>query len=307
MYRSFEEIESHIINDHVKKTLAVANAQDDVSLEAVITAKRKGIINPILVGIPEKIAEILNQAGESSEDYEIIESREEREAGDIVCHMVKERKADIPMKGLMQTKTFMRAILNKEMGFFADGSLLSQATVLDFEEEHRMMVISDCAVNISPSVEEKKKITENAIKVAKSIGINKPNIAFLSAVETVNPKISSTVDAEELAHFASEGKMGEIGLAGGPLALDNALSMEAAKHKGISNPVCGHADILIVPDLCSGNILTKSLTYFAHLKSAGTLNGANIPVVMTSRTDTPEDKYFSILMAVLTAETENQK
>lgn len=302
MYRSFEEIESHVINDHVKKTLAVANAQDDVSLEAVITAKRKGIINPVLVGIPEKISEILKKAGESPEEYQIIESREEREAGDIVCRLVKEGKADIPMKGLMQTKTFMRAILNKEMGFFAEGALLSQATVLDFAEQNRMMVISDCAVNISPDLGAKEKITMNAVKIAHSLGIEKPNIAFLSAVETINPKIPSTVDADALAHLAAEGEMGEIGTAAGPLALDNALSAEAAKHKGISSPVCGNADILIVPDLCSGNILTKSLTYFAHLKSAGTLNGANIPVVMTSRTDTPEDKYYSILMAVLAAE-----
>lgn len=302
MYRSFEEIESHVINDHVKKTLAVANAQDDVSLEAVIAAKRKGIINPVLVGIPEKISEILNQAGESPEEYQIIESREEREAGDIVCRLVKEGKADIPMKGLMQTKTFMRAILNKEVGFFSEGALLSQATVLDFEEQNRMMVITDCAVNISPDLEAKEKITMNAVKIAHSLGIEKPNIAFLSAVETINPKIPSTVDADALAHLAEEGKMGEIGEAAGPLALDNALSAEAAKHKGISSTVCGNADILIVPDLCSGNILTKSLTYFAHLKSAGTLNGANIPVVMTSRTDTPEDKYYSILMAVLAAE-----
>ena len=302
MYRSFEEIESHVINDHVKKTLAVANAQDDVSLEAVITAKRKGIINPVLVGIPEKISEILKKAGESPEEYQIIESREEREAGDIVCRLVKEGKADIPMKGLMQTKTFMRAILNKEMGFFAEGALLSQATVLDVAEQNRMMVISDCAVNISPDLGAKEKITMNAVKIAHSLGIEKPNIAFLSAVETINPKIPSTVDADALAHLAAEGEMGEIGMAAGPLALDNALSAEAAKHKGISSPVCGNADILIVPDLCSGNILTKSLTYFAHLKSAGTLNGANIPVVMTSRTDTPEDKYYSILMAVLAAE-----
>lgn len=302
MYRSFEEIESHVINDHVKKTLAVANARDDVSLEAVITAKRKGIINPVLVGIPEKISEILKKAGESPEEYQIIESREEREAGDIVCRLVKEGKADIPMKGLMQTKTFMRAILNKEMGFFAEGALLSQATVLDFAEQNRMMVISDCAVNISPDLGAKEKITMNAVKIAHSLGIEKPNIAFLSAVETINPKIPSTVDADALAHLAAEGEMGEIGMAAGPLALDNALSAEAAKHKGISSPVCGNADILIVPDLCSGNILTKSLTYFAHLKSAGTLNGANIPVVMTSRTDTPEDKYYSILMAVLAAE-----
>ena len=307
MYRSFEEIESHVINDHVKKTLAVANAQDDVSLEAVITAKRKGIINPVLVGIPEKISEILKKAGESPEEYQIIESREEREAGDIVCRLVKEGKADIPMKGLMQTKTFMRAILNKEMGFFAEGALLSQATVLDFAEQNRMMVISDCAVNISPDLGAKEKITMNAVKIAHSLGIEKPNIAFLSAVETINPKIPSTVDADALAHLAAEGEMGEIGMAAGPLALDNALSAEAAKHKGISSPVCGNADILIVPDLCSGNILTKSLTYFTHLKSAGTLNGANIPVVMTSRTDTPEDKYYSILMAVLAAENAKKK
>lgn len=299
MYRNFKEMEDYLLSNGIKKTIALANAQDDVALEALVHAKKVGIVDAILIGDTKKIESLLESMNENKEDYTIVECSDERESANLACNLIKEGKADIPMKGLMQTSNFMKAILNKELGFFKEGSLLSQATLLQFKEENRFLIITDCAVNINPDLSAKGKITANAIKLAHSLGIEKPNIAFLSAVEKVNPKIVSTVDAKELADMANAGAFGEIGYAAGPLALDNAISEEAAKHKGIDSPVCGHADILIVPDLCSGNIFTKGLTFFAHLESAGTLNGSDVPAVMTSRTDTPEDKYYSILTAVM--------
>ena len=299
MYRSFKEMEEYLLTNGIKKTVALANAQDDVALSALIHAKRTGVVNAVLIGDVARIRELLVKEGEDPADYQIIESDEERKSADMACQLVKDGKADVPMKGLMQTANFMKAILNREMGFFPKGNILSQATVLFFAAENRFMIITDCAVNITPDVEAKEKITANAVKLAHKLGIARPNIAFLSAVEKVNPKIQSTVDAAELAERFNNNYASEIGLAAGPLALDNAVSEEAARHKGIDSPVCGHADILVVPDLCSGNIFTKGLTFFAHMESAGTLNGADIPVIMTSRTDTPEDKYYSILTSVI--------
>ena len=299
MFKNFNEVEKYILENKLKKRIALANAQDDVALEALIEAKRRGVAEGILIGDEDAIRALLGKAGEKEEDYTVISCETEKPSADLACTMVKEGRADIPMKGLMQTSNFMKAILNKENAFFPEGALLSQATVLYYERENRFMVISDCAVNISPDLEAKKKITKNAVKLAHALGIKEPNIAFLSAVEKVDPKIPSTVDAEQLVKCAEEGDFGRIGYAAGPLALDNAVSEEAAKHKGIDSPVCGHADILIVPDLCSGNIFTKSLTFFAGMKSAGTLNGSDVAAVMTSRADTPEDKYYSILTAIM--------
>ena len=299
MIRNFKEMEDYVLSSGIRRKVALANAQDDVALEALVDARRKGIVEAILIGDSMKITELLKEMGEDPEAYEIIECEVERPSADLACQMIKEGKADIPMKGLMQTGNFMKAILNKEMGFFPEGSQLSQATVLEDEERGRMTVITDCAVNISPNVDEKEKITRNAVRLAQKLGIERPNIAFLSAVETVNPKIPSTVDAAELVRRHAAGAFPGSGYAAGPLALDNVVSKEAALHKGIDSPVCGDADIIVVPDLCSGNIFSKALNFYAHTKSSGTLNGADIAVIMTSRTDTPEDKYYSILTAVL--------
>ena len=237
MYRNFKEMEDYLLSNGIKKTIALANAQDDVALEALVHAKKTGIVDAILIGDTKKIKSLLEAMNENKSDYTIIECDDERESANLACNLIKEGKADIPMKGLMQTSNFMKAILNKELGFFKEGSLLSQATLLQFKEENRFLIITDCAVNISPDLSAKGKITANAIKLAHSLGIEKPNIAFLSAVEKVNPKIVSTVDAKELADMANAGAFGEIGCAAGPLALDNAISEEAAKHKGIDSPV----------------------------------------------------------------------
>ena len=203
-------------------------------------------------------------------------------------------EADMPMKGLMHTSTFMKAILDKEKGLKEEGNLLSQASVFEIPEKDRFLIISDCAVNIDPDLETKIKITENAATLAHTLGIEQPKIAVLSAVEVVNPKIRSTVDAAAMRE-----RLSDRYLIDGPLALDNAIDEAAAHHKGIESPVAGNADILIVPDLWSGNIFSKGLVFFAHLRSAGTLNGLKAPVVMSSRTDTVENKYLSILTAVL--------
>lgn len=298
MFRKFSEIEDYIISNNIVKTIALACAQDEHALGALVNAKRKNIVKGVLIGDVDKIKNMLKEMKEKEEDYEFISCDDELECAKIAVKLVREKKADIPMKGSMMTSSFMRAILNKEEGLISNDNILSQASLLEFNEENRFMVISDCAVNINPDVDDKIKITNNAIKLAHILGIEKPNIGVLSALEKVNEKIQSTVDAKEVSEYKEFDNIGSIA---GPLALDLALSKEAAMMKGVNSPVCGNADILIVPDLPSGNIFTKALVFFAHLKVAGTLLGTDSPVIMTSRSDTEDDKYLSILMAIFQA------
>ena len=297
MFHNFQEMEDYIKSQNIKKRLVLANAHDEDVLEAVVTARKRGVIEPILIGKEDKIRELLAGMGEAAEGYPIIPCRDEREAARMACRMVKDKEADIPMKGLMQTASFMRAILDKEAyGFVPDGSQLSQATVMEYQG--RLMIATDCAVNVTPDYSEKVKIINNAVKLAGKLGIQCPKVAVITPVEVVNPKMQSTVDAAMLSMTAQRGQIKNC-IVDGPLALDNALSADAARHKGITSQVAGQPDILLMPDLCAGNIFTKSLTYFAHMVSSGTLNGTTVPVVMTSRTDTPEDKYDSILTAII--------
>lgn len=297
MFHSFQEIEQYILSSGIKKKLVLANAQDKDALSAVVEAVKKGVIEAVLIGIPEKIEALLKDMGENPEEYEILEQADEREAGLLACQMVKDGKADMPMKGLMQTATFMRCILDKErFGFVPEGSLLSQVTVMEYE--NRLLLVTDCAVNVEPDYKDKVKLIKNAVKLAQKLQIPCPKVAVVAPVETVNPKMPSTVDAAMLSKAAERGQIKGC-IVDGPLGLDNAVSKEAAQHKGIESPVAGQPDILLMPDLCAGNIFTKSIHYFAHLVSSGTLCGTKVPVVMTSRTDTPEDKYDSILTAIM--------
>lgn len=291
---SFEQMEAFVKGHASRKKIAVACAHDDVTLEAVLMAVDKGVADAVLIGKQGEIEALLRQFGKDPAAFEIIDEADERAAIDKAVAMVREGTADIPMKGLMHTATFMRGILDKQTGLLEPGELLSQASVFEVEETGKMLIISDCAVNIEPNVDQKCKIVENAVKVAESLGIEEPKIAMLSALEVVNPKIQGTVDAAEVT-----ARLKDKYQIDGPFALDNAVSVEAAKHKGIDSPIAGKADILIVPDMWSGNIFTKGLVFFAHMKSAGTLNGLRSPVVMTSRTDTIENKYYSILTSVL--------
>ena len=295
MFRNFTEIENYVLSNKIKKVVALANAQDEYALSALVYAHKKGIVDAVLIGDVPKIKELLIKFGENPSDYEYISSDDEKKSAELAVSLVKEKQADIPMKGLMMTSSFMRAILDKEKGLIEEDHLLSQASVIENKNENRFMVFTDCAVNISPDVNAKIKITQNAIGIMKKLGVDIPKIAVLSALEKVNPKILSTVEASEVAQ--SEEFVNKYPIIG-PVAMDIALSKKAAEHKGIYNEVCGQADIFVMPDLDSGNICTKSLVFLSHIEIAGVLIGTKTPVIMTSRTDSVRDKYLSILLAV---------
>lgn len=295
MFRNFTEIENYVLSNKIKKVVALANAQDEYALSALVYAHKNGIVDAVLIGDVPKIKELLIKFGENPSDYEYISSDDEKKSAELAVSLVKEKQADIPMKGLMMTSSFMRAILDKEKGLIEEEHLLSQASVIENKNENRFMVFTDCAVNISPDVNAKIKITQNAIGIMKKLGVDIPKIAVLSALEKVNPKILSTVEASEVAQ--SEEFINKYPIIG-PVAMDIALSKKAAEHKGIYNEVCGQADIFVMPDLDSGNICTKSLVFLSHIEMAGVLIGTKTPVIMTSRTDSVRDKYLSILLAV---------
>ena len=294
MFHSFKEVEEHIVVNGICKMIALAGAHDEPALSALIEAKRKGVVKGILIGDAAGIREILAKYEEPEADYEIIDEPDEKAAAALAVAKVKDGSADIPMKGLMQTASFMRAILNKETGLLPPGQILNQSTVLVWPEKNRIMFAADCAVNIAPSLEDKKKILRNEVDLAHAFGIDMPKVAVISALEKVNEKIPSTVEAAALRDMKWEKCVVE-----GPFALDIAVDAESAKHKGVDSQVAGDADILIMPDLCAGNVFHKTLHFFAHLETAGALCGTEMPVVMTSRTDSPEAKYNSILTAIV--------
>ena len=295
MLTNFKELENYVRSQNMKKRIALANAHDEPALSAVVNARRKGVVEGTLVGKKDEIIAMLHEMGESEKDYEIVDfDGEELEAAKIAVQLVREGKADIPMKGILQTSNFARAILNKETGLIPTGGrrLVSQCGI--FEYEGRFVMITDAAINIAPDVETQIGIVENALPVARALGIDCPKVAVLSAVENVTEKMPSTVSAKEIAERGVEGCV-----ISGPLALDGAISMESVKHKAIHDPVAGQADILLVPFIEIGNVLYKACTYIAGKTMASTICGASCPVIITSRADTPDSKYYSILMAVL--------
>ena len=298
MFRNFKEIEEYIFASEKKKTIVLAGAHDAHALQAITDACNKGIANAILVGHEKEIIKILNDLNEDSNKYKIIDCEDEKECSKIAVQLIKNGEADIPMKGLLQTSDFLKPILNKTDGLLKEGDILSQATLVEYEKENRFFAITDCAVNITPDIERKKKIISNAVNLFKTIGIDKPNVAVITALEVVNPKMPNTVEAQILTEACQNGEIKNCEVYG-PLALDNAISKEAAKHKKISSVVAGNADILLMPEITVGNVLTKSLIFFTSLKSAGVMLGTTHPLIMASRTDSHENKYNAILMGLL--------
>ncbi len=298
MYKNFKEIEEAVLARKKVTRLALAASADDVTLEAVVRAQRKGIIEAQLVGDKDQTAAFLTKFGENPGDYEIVDEPDSLKAIRIVCDRVKEGRADMPMKGLMQSGDYLRAILDKSYGFLPEKGMLTEATV--FEYDNRLITATDCAVVIAPDYNEKIKIINNSVKFVKALGCELPKVAVITPVEIVNPKIPSTVDAAMLAVAGRRGQIKDC-IVDGPLALDNAISAESATHKGIVSDVAGYADILLLPDLDSGNLMLKAVIYMMNTVSSSNIIGTDIPVVMTSRSDTPENKYNSILTAVIRA------
>jgi len=281
------------------KTIAVAVAQDPEVLSAVNAAKKLGIAEAILIGDREEIIKASEECGIDIGTYEIIDIKDKNEASRKAVEMVSGGKAHIVMKGIVDTAIVLKAVLDENIGL-RTGNVLSHVAVFEVPGYDRLFYVTDPAMILAPNLIQKKQIIENVVQVANALGNYNPKVAVLAAVEKVNPKMQATLDAAELVKMNESGELKGC-VVGGPFALDNAISVEAARHKGVTHPVAGLADVLLVPFIEVGNVLYKSMVYYAGSKVAGVLVGAKVPVVMTSRADSDEAKLNSIAIAVLMA------
>ncbi len=299
MFKNFEEMEAYVLNGNRSKVIALCGAEDKHALEAVADARKRGVVSgAYLIGKTGEIRKVLQELGEPEDGYTLIEEPDEDLSSRMAIRLVREGEADMPMKGLVQTASYLRAVLDKETGILPEGKLLNQCMVFEDPNKKRLTFAGDCAMNIYPGLEEKRKIILNCTELAECCGYSVPKVACLSVLEKVNPKIVSSVEAGQLAGLDWGGRC----IVDGPFALDNAVDAEAAKHKGVAGSVAGNADILLMSGLDMGNAFYKSLHFYAHLNIASALCGTEYPVVLTSRTDTPRTKYLSILIAILQAE-----
>lgn len=273
--------------------IAVANGANDEVLEAVDMAHREGIVEAILVGDSLKTKEIMQQHGINPDEYTFVEASSLQECAQKAVQLVHDGKAQILMKGLVDTGILMKEVLNKEYGL-RKSSLLSHVAVQEVPRYHKLLVITDAAMNIAPNVEQKAEIIRNAMQVTRALQIEEPKVALLAAKEKVDEKMPCTVDAKALKEMDFP-----RAIVDGPFALDNAISKESARIKGLDSSVAGDADILLAPDIEAGNILYKTLNFLVDTKGAGILVGAASPIVLTSRADDEPTKLHSIALAVL--------
>lgn len=298
MSKSFEELISKA-NQKTLKKVSVSNAQDEPVLQAVKASKEQNIATAILVGDEAKIREIAASIDMDLTDFEIINEPDTEAAALKAVELVHNGKADILLKGLLETKTFLKSVLNKEVGL-RTGKMLSHVCVFEIEGINRLLFFTDVAFNTYPTLADKVNIINNAVEVAHACGIECPKVAPLCAVETVNPKMQPTVDADNLTKMYEGGDFKGCQIYG-PLSMDLAIDPEAAVHKGVTNPVAGHADILLFPNIDAGNITYKILVRTAKVKIGNVLVGTSAPVVLTSRSDDFQTKLNSIALATVIA------
>lgn len=284
------------------RTVAVAAAEDAEVLEAVAEAVKLQLADFLLYGNKEEIEQMISSLHpelQANKRVKIISAQNNNDAAELAVKAVKANEANVLMKGNIPTATILKAVLNKEYGLRA-GSVLSHVAVFEVPGYDRFTIVTDAAMNITPDLEQKAQIVKNAVKIAHSIGIHMPKVAPLAAVEAINPAMQATLDAAALTVMNKRGQITDC-IVDGPLALDNAVSQLAAEHKGIKGDVAGKADILLVPAIEVGNVLYKSLIYFAGAKVGAVIAGAKAPIVLTSRADTAESKLFSLVLALCSA------
>jgi phosphate butyryltransferase len=269
-------------------------------LRSIKLAQDKGLIKTILVGPGREIEARAAEAELNLGDIEIVSTETIHDSAETAVDLVREGRADILMKGHLHTNDFLSAVLRRDVGLRTK-RLLSHVFIMQIPMYHKLLLITDAAINIAPDLMEKAQILQNAIDMLVSIGVEEPKAACLSAIETINPKIPSTVDAACLHKMAERGQI-KNGLVDGPMAFDNAISAEAAREKGMHSEVAGDVDIVLAPDLDAGNILYKNLVYLANAQIAGIVMGAQAPVVLTSRADTAQARVHSLALATLVCE-----
>lgn len=297
MLKSFNELLEMAASRKLVK-IAVAMANDEHVIEAVSDAAKKNLATPILVGPEDEVKVIVHEIAPDL-DYELIDAKDKEEAAKVATQLVSSGKADILMKGLVDTSVIMSQVLNKEYGL-RTGNVLSHVAVFSIPAYHKILFLTDAGMNIAPDVDQKQKLIENVVPLCHSMGLKEPKVAMICAKENVSEKMQATIDAAEIQKRNEEGKITGC-VVQGPLALDNAISKEAAEIKGISGEVAGDADVLLMPMIEAGNVLYKAFTYFAGAESAGMILGATHPIVLTSRADSADSKLYSIALAVLLA------
>ncbi len=288
-----------------KLKVAVAHPCDPASLEAVFEAVGLGLIDPILVGPQAKITAAVAALGKDVSKMRIVDAPHSHAAAGAAVDLVKAGQAEALMKGSLHTDELMGAVVGREGGL-RTARRISHCFVMDVPGHETALIITDAAVNIAPTLEDKVHIVQNAIDLARALRVDPVRVAILSAMETVNPKVPSTIEAAALCKMADRGQI-TGGILDGPLALDNAIDLGAAAIKKIQSPVAGQANVLVVPDLEAGNMLAKSLTFLADADAAGIVLGARVPIILTSRADSTITRLASCAVASLVAEAQRLK
>lgn len=296
MLRHISDFYEQIKQQKGVKRLVLASAADEHSLEAVFKAQEIGIIKAILVGDKNKIIEICNAKSFDTEGVEIIDIQDNKKAVKESVKLIKKGKGDILMKGYTSTATLLKAILHEQDGL-KNSPLLSHFALFEHKNYHKLIGVTDVAMNIAPDLKEKTGIINNAVSYMHKIGYKKPKVAVIAAVELVNEKMNATVEAAILSKMSQRKQLADC-IVDGPLAFDNAMSKESANHKGIISEVAGDPDLLVMPNIEAGNVLYKSFAY-GGAKLAAVILGASVPVVLTSRSDTEESKLNSIILAAV--------
>jgi phosphate acetyltransferase len=284
---------------------AVAHPCEETALAGAIEAGGKGLIAPILVGPAARIREIAAKAGVALGKTEIVDTAHSHAAAARAVELVREGKVELLMKGSLHTDELLGAVVARETGL-RTGRRISHVFIMDVPTYHKVLIVTDAAISIAPTLEDKVDICQNAIDLARSLGLETPKVAILAAVETVTTKMPATIDAAALCKMAERGQITGA-IVDGPLAFDNAISKEAAAIKGIASPVAGDPDILLVPDLEAGNILAKQLSFLANADSAGLVLGARVPIILTSRADSVRSRIASCAVAMLAAHARRKK
>lgn len=294
MVKDFDQLIKKVKSTESPKVVALVSAEDTHSLEGALKAEKDGIVIPILIGDEKKIHRALQELDVAG-DYEIYNALDPSEAAFKGVELVREGKAELLMKGKIQTATLLKAVVNKEKGL-SKGNLMSHFVIQEVPTYHKLLVTTDGGMIMYPDLLQKKAIIENTVEVLRNMGYEKPKIGILAAVEKVNPKMPETVDAYELKQMNLKGEIKNC-IIEGPISYDLAMDKEAARIKGYDSEVAGDVDVLIVPNITVGNVLGKSLIYSAKAMMAGCIIGAQCPIALTSRSSTAEEKYLSIILS----------
>ena len=294
--RSFEQL-LDLVKKKEKKVLAIASAEGKEIIQAAKLATDENILFPIFIGDREKIEKISKEIDFDLDKVEIVDEKDINKTSEIAVELVKKKRADMLMKGKVDTRSLLKAVLDKEKGLRAD-KLLSHVAVVEVKSYSKLMLVTDGGMNINPDVNNKIEILKNAIDVAHRLGIEKPKISVLAAVETVNPDMPETVDASVITKMGERGDLGEV-IIDGPLAFDIAIDKKSAEIKGVESLVAGETDIFLVPNISAGNIMVKALIYLADAKVGGIIVGGGAPIVLLSRSDSKETKLYSMALGAM--------